>query len=42
MRAGGIEEVCDVRGTPEFTQRISRMRPFLPPPMRDWPDEALS
>ena len=41
MRTGDIEGVYDVRGTPEFTARISRMRPFLFPAMRDWPDEAF-
>lgn len=41
MRDGRIEGVCDVRGTPEFTERIQRMRPFLPAAMAAYPDEAL-
>jgi hypothetical protein len=40
-RQGRIGGVCDVRGTEEFTHRIRAMRPFLPPQMRHFPDEAL-
>ena len=36
-----IDAVCDVRGTPEHTRRIAQMRPFLPPAMREWPDERF-
>lgn len=39
MVAGGIAEVCDVRGTPEGTRRLARIRPFLPAAMRQWADE---
>jgi hypothetical protein len=34
IRAGAIAAVCDVRGTLEYVQRIERMWPYLPPPMR--------
>jgi hypothetical protein len=37
MKAGAIAAVCDVRGTPEYVQRLERMWPFLPPPMRAIP-----
>jgi hypothetical protein len=30
MHDGGIAAVCDIRGTPEQTTRVERMRPFLP------------
>ncbi len=36
-----IGAVIDVRGTEEFTRRITRMRPWLPPQMRTMPDEAF-
>jgi hypothetical protein len=35
-----IAEVCDVRGTEEFTRRIQRMQPWLPPQMRGLPFRA--
>lgn len=38
--SAGIVEVCDIRGTAEFAQRIQQMRPFLPAPLRDLPPEA--
>jgi hypothetical protein len=41
MRYAGIATVVDVRGTEEFTTRIQRMRPFLPPAMRGIPDAAF-
>lgn len=41
MHYAGIREVCDVRGTEEFTRRIQRIRPFLPRPMLTIPDERL-
>jgi hypothetical protein len=41
MRYAGIAAVVDVRGTDEFTRRVQRMRPFLPPAMRGMPDAAL-
>ncbi len=36
-----IVSVVDIRGTEEFTRRIQAMRPFLPVPMRPFPDEAF-
>lgn len=36
-----IDRVIDVRGTEEYTRRIERMRPFLPPQMRHLPAEAF-
>ena len=36
-----IASVVDVRGTDEYTRRIARMRPFLPPPMRALPEGAF-
>jgi len=38
---GRIVDVIDIRGTEDFTQRIGRMRRFLPPQMREWPDEVF-
>lgn len=42
MRAAGIDAVCDIRGTEECTRRIRRLRPHLPPAMRDLPDAAFA
>ena|SRR5258708_2764850 len=39
--AGKIVDVCDVRGTDEFAQRIRAMRPFLPAQIRDIPLEQF-
>jgi len=36
-----IATVVDVRGTEEFTRRIQRMRPFLPPQLQAMPDEVM-
>lgn len=41
MKRGGIAALCDVRGTPEHAARIERVRPFLPPHMRQLPAELL-
>lgn len=41
IRDAHIEDVQDVRGTAEFTARIQKMRPFLPPQAQSLPDEAL-
>lgn len=37
MVNGRIAAVCDVRGTPEFIERITRMQPVLPPAFRSMP-----
>lgn len=37
MKSSAIGAVCDVRGTTEYVQRIERMWPFLPPPLRAIP-----
>lgn len=36
-----IDSVVDVRGTPEFLERVRRMRPFLPPQLQHVPDEQF-
>ncbi len=41
MRDAGIEAVCDVRGTEEFTRRLQAMRPHLPAGLREMPDAAF-
>jgi hypothetical protein len=40
MTAARIEDVCDVRGTPEYQARIERMRPWLPEALRAMPLES--
>ncbi len=35
IAASTIHEVCDIRGTPEYTQRIQQIKPFLPAPMQN-------
>lgn len=41
MIYAGIDRAIDVRGTPEYTRRIDRMRPFLPPQMQELSGDAF-
>jgi hypothetical protein len=41
MRYAGIREVCDIRGTEEFSLRIRNVRPYLPDAMLTLPEEAF-